>query len=63
NNETSIIQTPILAQIKNFIEDNYITEEEIEEDIISRKTLPVVQKEEKIIKKQKINTIKLDIKD
>ncbi|CAG8510044.1 17750_t:CDS:2, partial [Dentiscutata erythropus] len=65
NNETSIIQTtPILAQIENFIEDDYITEEKIEEDIISRKTLPVVQnKEEKIIKKQKINTIKLDAKD
>ncbi|CAG8797015.1 13686_t:CDS:1, partial [Dentiscutata erythropus] len=36
----------------------------IKEDIISGKTLPVVQnKEEKIIKKQKINTIKLDAKD
>ncbi|CAG8816840.1 28140_t:CDS:1, partial [Dentiscutata erythropus] len=77
NNETSIIQVPKSVRVEDFNEDDYITENEIEEVIVTGETSisvhqdvcqDIVKKRKLDIdknysKKQKINLICLDNKD
>lgn len=70
NNETSIIQVPNPVQVEDFNEDDYTTEEEIVDIIENGQALPVIQNNkrkivtnEKVTKKQRVNSISLDNKN
>ena len=55
NNETSIIQVPNPAQVEDFNEDDYTTEEEIVNIIENGQALPVIQNNKrKIVTNEKV---------